>query len=314
VINMSRAIAPIPFAVAVLFVSAPLIGSVGATAVAKNAATKPAATAPAGTTQGTVQKIVLKTGMAGGKMVYLDEKGGVNPVLRGNVGDTLEITISSGEGAQHDIVIPDLQAKSKMFDGRSGPTTLTVKLSQAGSFTYFCTVPGHRQIGMEGVVEVAGPANAAAAKPAVKPATAVMGAANAAGAIAPASPTAVSVSMDPNAVPRPLGARAPRLVKYAIETVELDGKLDDGTTFTYWTFARKVPGPMLRVKEGDTVEVALTNNPNSKAVHSIDLHAATGGLGGGESTQVAPGQTRACTCTTAPRPRWRTTSRPACTA
>jgi nitrite reductase (NO-forming) len=101
--------------------------------------------------------------------------------------------------------------------------------------------------------------------------------------------------MDPNAVPKPVGDRAPMLVKYAIETVELDGRLDDGTTFTYWTFAKKVPGPMLRVREGDTVEVALTNNKGSKAVHSIDLHAATGGLGGGEHTQVAPGETKTIT-------------------
>jgi nitrite reductase (NO-forming) len=120
-------------------------------------------------------------------------------------------------------------------------------------------------------------------------------AAGGAKAIAPASSKAVSIAMDPNAVPKPLGARAPQIVKYAIETVELDGRLDDGTTFTYWTFARKVPGPMLRVKEGDTVEVALTNHPNSKAVHSIDLHAVTGGFGGGEHTQVAPGQTKTIT-------------------
>ncbi|HEX7891641.1 MAG TPA: copper-containing nitrite reductase [Ramlibacter sp.] len=295
---MSRLFAPIPFAVAVLFVSAPLIGSVGATAVAKNAAGKPAA-APAATapaTQGTVHRIVLKTGMAGGKMVYLDEKGNANPVLRGKVGDTVEITIGSGEGAQHDIVFEGLGVRSPMFDGKSAPTKLVFKLTQSGRFTYYCSVPGHRQIGMEGVLEVTGPADAsAAAKPPVKPATAVVGAAAAGGPIAPASPNAVSISMDPNDVPKPLGDRAPKFVKYAIETVELDGKLDDGTTFTYWTFAKKVPGPMLRVKEGDTVEVALTNNPNSKAVHSIDLHAATGGLGGGESTQVAPGQTKTIT-------------------
>jgi nitrite reductase (NO-forming) len=117
----------------------------------------------------------------------------------------------------------------------------------------------------------------------------------AAAAIAPAAANAVVISQDPNAVPKPLGARAPQLVKYSIETVELEGKLDDGTTFTYWTFGRKVPGPMLRVKKGDTVELKLTNNPNSTAVHSIDLHAVTGGMGGGENTQVAPGETKTIT-------------------
>lgn len=288
-------LAPLPVAVAVLFAASPLIGSVGATAVTEKAAATAAAAAPAATKQA-VRKITLKTGLAGGKMVYLDEKGTVNPVLRANVGDTVEITIASGEGAEHDIVIPDLNVKSAKFDGKSGPVKFSFTVTKSGKFTYYCSIPGHKQIGMEGVMEVSGPADAAAQAPAPAPkTTAVLGAPAAAGAIAPASPNAVSVSMDPNAVPAPLGARAPKLVKYAIETVELDGKLDDGTTFTYWTFARKVPGPMLRVKEGDTVEVALTNSPSSKAIHSIDLHAATGGLGGGEHTQVAPGQTKTIT-------------------
>jgi nitrite reductase (NO-forming) len=288
-----RAIAPVPLAVALLFLASPVIGSVGATVIAKQQAV---AAAPAA--QAAVQKLVLKTGMANGKMVYLDDKGNVNPVLRGKVGDTIEITISSGEGAEHDIVFEGLDVKSPKFTGKSGPVKVTLKLAQSGKFTYFCSIPGHRQIGMEGQLEVSGPADASAAAKRI-PATAlkmtaVMGAATNP-AIQPAAANAVSVAQDPNAVPKPIGARAPQLVKYAIETVELEGKLDDGTTFTYWTFGKKVPGPMLRVKKGDTVEVKLTNNPNSKAVHSIDLHAVTGGLGGGEHTQVAPGETKTIT-------------------
>lgn len=288
--------APLPFAVALLFAATPFTGTAAPAAPAKAAPASQALT-----------KIVLKTGLAGGKMVYLDEKGNVNPVLRAKVGDTVEITISSGEGAEHDIVIPELKAASKHFNAATGPTTLRFKVTQAGKFTYYCSIPGHRQIGMEGVFEVAGPVDAAAAH---APKTHELGAAparagkaamppavvaNTAKAIAPASPNAVSVAMDPNAVPAPIGARAPQFVKYAIETVELDGKLDDGATFTYWTFDKKVPGPMLRVKEGDTVELALTNNKASKAIHSIDLHAVTGGFGGGEHTQVAPGQTKTIT-------------------
>jgi nitrite reductase (NO-forming) len=299
---VTRIFVPTAIAAAVLFASAPLIGSVGATVITRAAAAKAASadTVAAPAAKQAIRKYVLKTGLAGGKMVYLDEKGTVNPVLKGNVGDTIEIAITSGEGAQHDIVFPELNVKSKMFDGKSGVTTLSFKLTQSGKFTYLCSVPGHRQIGMEGVLEVTGPADASAAARSSAAPTAALGAAPAAAggggrAIAPASPNAVSISMDPNAVPRPIGARAPQLVKYAIETVELDGKLDDGTTFTYWTFGRKVPGPMLRVKQGDTVELALTNNKDSKAIHSIDLHAATGGMGGGEHTQVAPGQTKTIT-------------------
>jgi nitrite reductase (NO-forming) len=79
-------------------------------------------------------------------------------------------------------------------------------------------------------------------------------------------------------------------VKVRIETVELDGKLDDGTTFTYWTFDKRVPGPMLRVKKGDTIELTLANAKGSKMVHSIDLHATTGPGGGAAFLQVPPGQ------------------------
>ena len=295
--------APTAVAVALLFAAAPLIGSVGATVVTGKSAGSAApaavtAKAKAAAAAGQVHKVTLKTGMAGGKMVYLDDKGNVNPVLKGKVGDTLEITIASGEGAEHDIVFPELKVTSKKFDGKSGPVKVTVPLTQGGKFTYFCSIPGHKQIGMEGVVEVEGPAGAAAAAVpagAVKTVALGAGAASAAGAkagIAPAAASAVSISMDPNAVPKPIGKRAPQLVKYQIETVELEGKLDDGTTFTYWTFGKKVPGPMLRVRQGDTVELTLANNPNSKAIHSIDLHSVTGGHGGGEHTQVAPGESK----------------------
>jgi nitrite reductase (NO-forming) len=288
---MSIRFAPIPVAAALVLAASPFIGSVAATAITTG---KTVAAAPAASKSATRQ-IVLKTGMAGGKMVYLDEKGTVNPVLKANAGDTIEITISSGEGAEHDIVFPELNVASKKFTGQSGAVKVSFQVPKAGKFTYYCSIPGHRQIGMEGVLEVAGAADAAAAKPAAKPTNVLGAAATSAAPLAPAATNAVSIVMDPTAVPKPLGTRAPQLVKYNIETVELEGKLDDGTTFTYWTFGRKVPGPMLRVKKGDTVELKLTNAANSKAIHSIDLHAVTGGHGGGAHTQVAPGQSKTIT-------------------
>ena len=52
--------------------------------------------------------------------------------------------------------------------------------------------------------------------------------------------------------------------------------MDDGVSYTYWTFGDSVPGPMLRVRQGDTVELTLKNAADSKLTHSIDLHAVTG--------------------------------------
>ena len=65
----------------------------------------------------------------------------------------------------------------------------------------------------------------------------------------------------------------------------------DGVAYEYWTFNGTVPGPMLRVREGDTVEVNLTNALDAGVTHSIDLHAVTGPGGGAAATQVMPGET-----------------------
>ena len=93
-------------------------------------------------------------------------------------------------------------------------------------------------------------------------------------------------------VARPVGQRAPTTVKYAIEIREVVATLDDGVTYEYWTFGGTVPGPMLRVRQGDQVELTLTNAASSKVQHNIDLHAVNGPGGGAEATMVAPGETK----------------------
>jgi nitrite reductase (NO-forming) len=282
-VNMMKALeryAPVPVALAILVAAAFAAPSVLLAAPAEKAQHAAVRQAP------TTQKIVLSTGIKDGKMVFLDAKGQANPTLKANVGDTIEITISSGEGAQHDIVIPDFNVASAKFDKATGATRVRFKVTKAGAFEYYCTIAGHRQVGMEGKLEVAGSVGAAAGASAPPPPKKAVAAKP---AVDKAIPTAVSVALDPNAVPKPIGNRAPQSVKVRIETVELVGKLDDGTTFTYWTFDRKVPGPMLRVKKGDTVELTLANAKDSKMVHSIDLHAVTGPGGGAAYLQVAPG-------------------------
>jgi nitrite reductase (NO-forming) len=47
-----------------------------------------------------------------------------------------------------------------------------------------------------------------------------------------------------------------------------------GTMQASWTYEGQVPGPVLRVTEGDRITVVLTNDAQNKNSHSIDLHAA----------------------------------------
>jgi nitrite reductase (NO-forming) len=109
-------------------------------------------------------------------------------------------------------------------------------------------------------------------------------------AIPPAAADAVNIVKNPADLPAPIARTAPEKVMVHLTTKEVTGQLDDGTTYRYWTFDGTVPGPMVRVRVGDTVELHLTNDPSSTLPHSIDLHAVTGPGGGAVATQVLPGE------------------------
>jgi nitrite reductase (NO-forming) len=93
-------------------------------------------------------------------------------------------------------------------------------------------------------------------------------------------------------LPGPIGERGPQTIRVGLETVEVTGTLADGATYHYWTFNRKVPGPFVRARVGDTVEIDLQNMADSAEPHNVDFHAATGPGGGGEATHAAPGEAR----------------------
>jgi len=107
-----------------------------------------------------------------------------------------------------------------------------------------------------------------------------------------AGPEAVSIVQDPTAVGTPVGKRAPKTLKFTLEAREVQGILDAAakTTYTYMTFNGKVPGPMLRGRVGDTIEITLKNDKNNQMTHNIDLHAVWGQGGGAALTNVAPGE------------------------
>ena len=96
-------------------------------------------------------------------------------------------------------------------------------------------------------------------------------------------------------LPSPIARRGPTTVKVSLETVEVTGQLADGATYRYWTFNRKVPGPFVRVRVGDTVEVTMKNADDSMVSHNVDFHAVTGPGGGAVATVAGPGESRGFT-------------------
>jgi nitrite reductase (NO-forming) len=107
--------------------------------------------------------------------------------------------------------------------------------------------------------------------------------------------TAANIVQLPTAIPEPIGKRSPQLVKVNLETIEVEGQLADGTTYNYWTYGGKVPGPFVRVRVGDTVEVRLKNNAKNRNLHSVDFHAVTGPGGGAALTQAPVGDEKVFT-------------------
>lgn len=71
---------------------------------------------------------------------------------------------------------------------------------------------------------------------------------------------------------------------------EVIAEIAPGVLMNYWTYDGTVPGPFFRVREGDTVELTLHNDPTSLHHHNIDLHAVTGPGGGASASMVAPGE------------------------
>jgi nitrite reductase (NO-forming) len=102
----------------------------------------------------------------------------------------------------------------------------------------------------------------------------------------------LSIARDATEVPPPITRKEPATVKISLETVERVAELNDGSTYRYWTFNNQVPGPLLRARVGDTIEVSLTNSPDSWMEHNVDFHAVTGPHGGGGVTKAMPGETK----------------------
>src|SRR5438552_18543511 len=148
----------------------------------------------------------LRTELGEGKMAFVgvgsDIEGVVNPTLRVNVGDVVQVSLVNNDGIEHDVVFPDFKAATDRVN-RKGASSVTVfRADRAGQYAYFCSLPGHRQAGMEGKIAVGG-----AKGPLV------------------ALPPSVSIARDPADLPGPLAPRPARTVKIDLEAVEVVGKL-----------------------------------------------------------------------------------------
>jgi nitrite reductase (NO-forming) len=273
-------------------ISFKLFGLLIAIAVLISACGSPAKSETSLTTEGKTVEYSLMSTMVDGQMTFVGVGGGIegvhNPTLSANVGDTVRITLTGGDSVEHDVAFPDFNAQSEHITGKGVTSTFEFVADKPGSFHYNCLLAGHKEAGMIGNFEVTGSA----------PVSAVPASAAVSNNAAPSGPVVVSnppttgadIVRDPTDIPAPIGEREPQTVRIDLETVEIEGQLADGTTYNYWTFNGKVPGPFFRVRVGDTVEVHLKNLLNSSMAHSVDFHAVTGSGGGAVFSNTMPGE------------------------
>lgn len=216
-------------------------------------------------------RFTLRTDIADGKLVFISEsgptKGQVNPDLRVPENSVVLISLVNGDGAIHDIAVPEFGAGSEQVIGKGAATAIVFRATKNGVYEYLCTLPGHKAAGMFGKLIVGDE-------------------------IKTKESSLPDLSKSPHEVGEPVGKRAPRTINLDLETTEVEGRLGEGSSYRFWTFNNTVPGPFVRVRVGDTVNVNMKNSIESAHIHSVDFHAATGPGGGAAVTQAPPGQTK----------------------
>jgi len=105
----------------------------------------------------------------------------------------------------------------------------------------------------------------------------------------PVLPVITQELVAPPSLPPQITRKTAAHVIVTLTVEEVEREIAPGTRYTFWTFGGTVPGKMIRVREGDTVELHLQNLPDNKLPHNIDLHAVTGPGGGAAQTLIAPG-------------------------
>lgn len=75
------------------------------------------------------------------------------PTITAKVGQAVTVTLNNTGALDHSFIIDELNVKiENVKPGATGSTTFTP--SAAGTYTFYCNVPGHKEAGMTGTLTV----------------------------------------------------------------------------------------------------------------------------------------------------------------
>ena len=182
-----------------------------------------------------------------------------------------EVSFKNEGAITHDVTFPDGTAATA-----SAGETVSVEIDvPAAGIAFLCSVPGHADAGMEGMVMVAGSSPAPDDH----------------GGPAPSSDVAPDPGAPDYALFDPVAPTALTGSTHDIELVIEEKPMTVAAGFVQqvWTFNGTVPGPVIRVKVGDTIRVTLKNPTTAAVSHSIDFHASQVAWND-EMRSIAPGE------------------------
>lgn len=177
-------------------------------------------------------------------------------------GQNVKLHVKNVGAMVHDLKINGTSGTAELVTGQE--ETITVG-GLTESVLAWCTLPGHRESGMEMKINVKGMATHSDYDTVKAPAPA---ADESAKIDAKAMPSAQWQGRDPV-----LPAKATGTVhEISINAVESEIEVAPGVTQMMWSFDGMVPGPVYHGNVGDTFRFTLTNK--GKMGHSIDFHAS----------------------------------------
>ena len=180
------------------------------------------------------------------------------------------LTLKNEGPSAHNLTIDGIGASPVITVGQTA--SFDLGSLEAGTYTWYCNVSGHKEAGMTGTFTVTGTSNG--------------------GAVAAASATTTPAGTDYKAVDaahqkvvkaflsgppaktsglggQPLAPKLENGVKvFELTTKVVQWEVSPGQLFEAWTYNGVVPGPQIRIKQGETIKVRLKNElPQSTSIH-----------------------------------------------
>ena len=239
-------------------------------------------------------KQVAAVGGAGAAKVTLSEFKIDPSMISAPVDGTL--TVTNGGTVAHNFAVQDTDLRTKMLNpGESA--TLELKGLKKGNYTAICEVPGHATSGMKAMLMVGG-------------ATGTSGGTSDA-ALTAADPSN-NKSMEQQIVDYTAQLKKGMNTKgagnqvlpptvlpdgtkqFSLTAEVVDWEVEPGKTVKAWTYNGMVPGPVIKVNDGDKVAIVVKNElPQSTTVHfhGIEVPNAMDGVPYITQPPILPGKT-----------------------